>query len=139
MKYSNNIGLYKSVFADVARMKKDVEYRRQITRRKQYPAVVVGAEYDGQMGIGHQHSQANQSDFHQSIYNALINNYGALNIQDPNSGNHVGHCAENYAATKVLASLNNPCTLSNIAFTDAFSPRTLKMKDWCSICRSIFV
>lgn len=138
MKDSANINLYEYVFTDVAKMKNDVEYRRRISKRKQYPAVVVGAEYNGVMGIGHQHGQACPSDFHKSIYNALINKYKSLNTKDPISGNYVGHCAENYAATKVLKSLNIPCPLSNIAFTDAFNPRTLKMKDWCSICHSIF-
>lgn len=147
MRDSNNSDLYKHVFEDVAKMRKDVEYRKQINaykgqvsskKRKQYPAVVVGAEYNGAMGIGHHHCNSTQSDFHPSIYNALISNYRALNVLDSVSNNYVGHCAENYAATKVLASLTSPCPLSNIAFTDAFCPRTLKMKDWCSICHSVF-
>lgn len=135
----------------IARMHNDVDYRRTINAymnnvpgriRKEYPAVSVGAEYHGIEHTGNQHIYAQNTDFNPLLLSALIAKYGKLNILDPISCNRVGHCAENYAATKVLDEIQHngpiPIKLSDIGFTVAIQPRTWKMVDWCSICHTIF-
>lgn len=151
MRSTNSLTLYRQLLMHIARMHNDVDYRRTINAymnnvpgriRKQYPAVSVGAECNGFGHVGNQHITAQESDFDNIILYALIANYGQLNNYDPISGNYVGHCAENYAATKVIEELRNtnifPIRLSDIGFTDAIQPRTWKMVDWCSICHTIF-
>lgn len=151
MRLSGDIELYKELFRHIYRMHIDVDYRREIylhhvvlcgKKRKQYPACTVGAECNGVSKIGNSHISSSESHFHQMVFDALLNNFGHLNVIENHSGNHVGHCAENYAASGVLQELdrcqNLPCGLSDICFTDAFQPRTWKMMDWCHICHTIF-
>jgi len=151
MKESINLQLYQDLLLHIRRMHNDVDYRRSINAykgnvpgrvRKQYPAVCVGAECNGSTALGNQHSSTNRNDLHIMVEQSLIKKYGGLNIFDGESGNHVGHCAENYAATGVLSDLdtnnNTPKELSEIAFTDALNPRTGKMIDWCTICHNIY-
>lgn len=151
MKDAQSNTLYKSLLNHIACMHNDVDYRRSINAyinnqsgriRKQYPAVSVGAEYHGIEHTGNQHIYAQNTDFNPLLLSALIAKYGKLNILDPISCNHVGHCAENYAATKVLDEIQHnapiPIKLSDIGFTVAIQPRTGKKVDWCSICHTIF-
>ena len=151
MKNASSVDLYEELLKVIARIQNDVDYRRSLNNylpnapgpiRKQRPAMSVGAECNGATGIGHQHVTAREDILHKAVYNALIKNYGQLNVLDNASGNYVGHCAENYAATSVLDQLQGsvkfPASLSDIGFTDAFCPRTGQMKDWCSICHTIF-
>lgn len=143
MRGTQSYSLYKKLIKHIAKMRKDIESTSNSNRwkRKQYPAVIVGAKYDMSEHIGKQHDKSEDKDFEEPLLRALLNNYGKLNHEDLQSGNHVGHCAENYAATKVLKDLHKnglSIPLSNIEFTDAIRPRTWKMIDWCSICRNIF-
>lgn len=143
MKRTQSYSLYKALIEHIAKMRKNIESSSNSNRwkRKQYPAVTVGAKYDMYEHIGNQHYKSGDNDFEKPLHDALRNNYGKLNRKDPQSGNHVGHCAENYAATKVLKDLHKnglSIPLSNIEFTYAIRPRTWKMIDWCSICRNIF-
>lgn len=143
MRGTQSYSLYKKLIKHIAKMRKDIESTSNSNRwkRKQYPAVIVGAKYDMSEHIGKQHDKSEDKDFEEPLLRALRKNYGELNHIDDQSGNHVGHCAENYAATKVLKDLHKnglSIPLSNIEFTDAIRPRTWKMIDWCSICRNIF-
>lgn len=143
MRGTQSYSLYKKLIKHIAKMRKDIESTSNSNRwkRKQYPAVIVEAKYDMSEHIGKQHDKSEDKDFEEPLLRALLNNYGKLNHEDLQSGNHVGHCAENYAATKVLKDLHKnglSIPLSNIEFTDAIRPRTWKMIDWCSICRNIF-
>ena len=143
MRGTQSYSLYKKLIKHIAKMRKDIESTSNSNRwkRKQYPAVIVGAKYDMSEHIGKQHDKSEDKDFEKPLLDALLNNYGKLNHEDLQSGNHVGHCAENYGATKVLKDLHKnglSIHLSNIEFTDAIRPRTWKMIDWCSICRKIF-
>ena len=143
MRGTQSYSLYKNLIKHIAKMRKDIESTSNSNRwkRKQYPAVTVGAKYDMYEHIGNQHYKSGENDFEEPLLDALRKKYGELNHIDNQSGNHVGHCAENYAATKVLKDLHKnglSIPLSNIEFTDAIRPRTWKMIDWCSICRNIF-
>lgn len=151
MRNTSNYQLYINLLKHIAHMHNDVDYRRAINayminargaKRKQYPAASVGAECNSAECIGNQHTNAMANDFDPILLNALLSKYSRLNIKDNISGNYVGHCAENYAATGVLEKLRNtrnlPTVLSEIGFTDAFQPRTCKMMDWCAICHNIF-
>ena len=143
MRETQSYSLYKNLIKHIAKMRKDIESTSNSNRwkRKQYPAVTVGAKYDTSEHIENHHDYSGYNDFEQPLLVALLNNYGKLNHKDLQSGNHVGHCAENYAATKILKDLHKnglSIPLSNIEFTDAIRPRTWKMIDWCSICRNIF-
>lgn len=143
MRGTQSYSLYKKLIKHIAKMREDIESTSNSNRwkRKQYPAVIVGAKYDMSEHIGKQHNKSEEKDFEKPLLDALREKYGELNHEDPQSRNHVGHCAENYAATKVLKDLHKnglSVLLSNIEFTDAIRPRTWKMIDWCSICRNIF-
>lgn len=150
MRKSLNANLYIQLLKEIICMHNDIEYRESINsymqnvtskKRKQFPASIVGAEYHTVLGIGFQHIYAKPNDFYYTVYNSLIKNFGALNIKDSRSGNCVGHCGENYAATEVLRKLNRQkinVNLSDIKFTNAIQPRTFKKMDWCSICHKIF-
>lgn len=151
MRNTSNYQLYKKLLEHIAHMHNDVEYRRTINaymvnvpgaKRKQFPAATVGAECNSSECIGNQHINAKDRDFDSVLLDALLSKYSKLNIKDNVSGNFVGHCAENYAATGVLEKLRNtqdfPTSLAEIGFTDAFQPRTCKMIDWCAICHNIF-
>ncbi len=143
MRDTKSYSLYIALIEYIAQMQKEIESTPNSKRwkRKQYPAVTVGAECQGYEHIGNHHGNARCKDFEPLLLNALHHNYGCLNSKDVQSGNYVGHCAENYAATKVLKDLHKNgylVPLSDIGFTNAIRPRTWKMIDWCSICHKIF-
>ena len=154
MNLSHNRILYDELFLQIARMHDEVCYRRHLNnyrgrrgKRKDYPAVSVGAEIDGAQGIGHQRDYSNEKDFHPLVARELSNRLGELNEpSDTNPGchNRVGHCAENYAASSALKRIDpqgmaqNGQVLSEIAFTKAFQPRTWKNRDWCENCHTMF-
>jgi len=135
-------------------MHEDLEYRINVNdymngtrkQRKMYPAVSVGVELASQLALGNHHNQSKATDFHVKIYNALITQLGSLNKVETlaNNGctNRVGHCAENYAASKLLKKLVStpdfPQRLNELSFTWAVKPRTWDAIDWCANCHTIF-
>lgn len=146
--------LYDELFMEIARMHDEVAYRRHLNdyngrkgKRKDYPAVSVGAEIYGAPGVGHQHDYSNEKDFHPLVLGELSVRLGELNEPsdtNPDCHNCVGHCAENYAASKVLKQIDphghfhNDQVLSEIAFTKSFRPRIWKNIDWCANCHTMF-
>lgn len=154
MRLSHNKDLYEELFMEIARMHDEVDYRRHLNayrgqkgKRKYYPAVSVGAELGFAKEVGHHHSESQERDFHPLVFQELTNRLGNLNEHGANypvCKNLVGHCAENYAATKVLnridpqGNTNNSGVLSNLAFTKAFQPRTWKNIEWCANCHTMF-
>lgn len=151
---SHNRALYDELFMEIARMHDEVAYRRHLNdyngrkgKRKYYPAVSVGAEIYGAPGIGHHRDYSNEKDLHPLVSRELSNRLGELNEPsdtNPDCHNHVGHCAENYAASKVLGQIDphgqilDDQVLSEIAFTKAFRPRIWKNIDWCDNCHTMF-
>ncbi len=154
MNLSHNRALYDELFMQIARMHDEVAYRRHLNnyhgrrgKRKDFPAVSVGAEIYGAIGVGHHRDYSNEKDFHQLISQELSGRLGELNEQsatNPTCQNRVGHCAENYAASSALKEIdpqemiNDDRVLSEIAFTKAFQPRTWKNRDWCANCHTMF-
>ena len=154
MHLSHNRDLYDELFLRIARMHDEVAYRRHLNdyegrggKFKDYPCVSVGAEMYGVAGVGHQRNNANLQDFHPLVSQELTNRLGNLNehsVNYPVCRNLVGHCAENYAASKVLVkidphgTINHPGALRDLAFTKAFRPRTWKNIDWCDNCHTMF-
>lgn len=151
MKSTNDAEAYRRLFEHIAVMRNDVEHLRNVNngylskraKRKSYPAVTTAAEYDGLVGVGDQHHYSSEIDFHKEVYDKLIENFQKLNIHtnyDPN--NLSGHCAENYAASKVLDQLNpqgaTGIALSDISFADSIQPRTGRGKEWCGNCHKMF-
>ena len=151
---SHSRALYDELFMEIARMHDEVAYRRHLNNyqgrrgsRRYYPCVSVGAEIYGAPGIGHHRDYSNEKDFHPLVSRELSNRLGELNEQsdtNPDCNNRVGHCAENYAASKVLKQIDphgqfqNDQVLSEIAFTKAFQPRTWKNRDRCPNCHTMF-
>ena len=151
---SHSRALYDELFMQIARMHDEVAYRRHLNdyqgrmgKRKDYPAVSVGAEIQGAPGIGHQRDYSNLKDFHPLISQELPARLGNLNEQSYANHacpNRVGHCAENYAASTALKRLDpqeiirDDRFLSEIAFTKAFQPRTWKNREWCANCHTMF-
>ena len=151
---SHNRALYDELFIQIARMHDEVAYRKHLNdyrgrrgKRKDYPAVSVGAEIYGMLGIGHHRDYSNEKDFHPLVSRELYNRLGELNEQsntNPECHNYVGHCAENYAASSALKRIDpqgmtqNGSVLAEIAFTKAFQPRTWKNRDWCANCHTMF-
>lgn len=153
MNLSHNKALYIELFTQIARMHDEVDYRKHLNsypgakgRRKDYPDVSVGTEYNDCIAIGDYHSHSSPTDFHPSILRRLITRLGRLNehsLNYPKCVYYVGHCAENYAASKVLFKMdpqgyNDSFVLSDLRFTKAFRPRTWKSIDWCLNCHTIF-
>lgn len=153
MNLSYNKALYIELFTQIARMHEEVDYRKHLNsypgakgRRKDYPSVSVGAEYNGYIDTGYTHNYSSSSDFHPSILLSLTTRLGRLNehsLNYPKCVYYVGHCAENYAASKVLFKMdpqgyNDSFVLSDLRFTKAFRPRTWKSIDWCLNCHTIF-
>lgn len=152
MKYSNDRDLYLKVFTEIAKLHDDVDYRKRNyaltscirgAKARQYPAVTVGAMYAQFREAGNQHSPAYRKglhnevivDFHKKLY-CDVNGY------TPFCQNAVGHCAENYAASKVLKRIGVCQTtlppLSDIQFSYAFRPRIWKKVEWCKNCVTMF-
>lgn len=154
MKQSHNQTLYDEVFLQIARMHDEVDFRKRLNeyhgqsgRRKDYPAITVGAEFYAMQAVAHHRIRSASTDFHPLVYKELTNRLGELNEYGSNypcCGNKVGHCAENYAATGVLKKidpeeqLDNSNVLSKLSFTKAFRPRTWKNVDWCENCHTMF-
>ena len=146
--------LYDELFMEIARMHDEVAYRGHLNNyqgrrgsRRYYPCVSVGAEIYGEPGIGHHRDYSNEKDFHPLVLRELSNRIGELNEQsdtNPDCYNRVGHCAENYTASKVLKQINSDSqiqsdqVLSEMAFTKAFRPRIWKNIDWCANCHTMF-
>ena len=154
MNLSHNKDLYIELFTQIARMHDEVAYRKHLNdyhgrkgKQKDYPCVSVGAEYGDKMAIGHHRYYSNHKDFHSLISRELLARLGNLNdngINYPACQNKVGHCAENYAASGVLnsidlqGSITDSQVLSQICFTKAFQPRTWRNRDWCANCHTMF-
>lgn len=154
MNLSHNRDLYDELFMQIARMHDEVAYRRHLNdyqgrrgKRKDFPAVSVGAEIDGATGVGYHRDYSYEKDFHPLILHELLERLGKLNklsVTNPACPNCVGHCAENYAASIALKridpqeNIQDNHVLSDIAFTKAFQPRTWKNRDWCANCRTMF-
>lgn len=153
MNLSHNKDLYDELFIAIARMHDEVDYRKHLNeyrgqrgKRKDYPSVSVGAEFDQMTAVGHHHDYSTPKDFHPMLFRELIARLGKLNEYGANPAcwNRVGHCAENYAATGVLNKADpdshfyNTHVLSKIKFTKAFRPRTWKNIDWCDNCHTMF-
>ncbi|WP_028911837.1 hypothetical protein [Prevotella sp. MA2016] len=154
MNLSHNRDLYDELFMQIARMHDEVSYRKHLNdyqgrrgKRKDFPAVSVGAEIDDATGVGHHHDYSNEKDFHPLILHELLERLGDLNKQsdtNPACPNCVGHCAENYAASIALKRIDpqeknqDNHVLSDMAFTKAFQPRTWKNREWCANCRTMF-
>lgn len=154
MNLSHNKSLYDELFLQIARMHDEVDYRRHLNayrgqggRWKDYPCVSVGSIVDYAEAIGHHRYYSKQEDFHSLLFRELTSRLGELNDYSKNypmCWNKVGHCAENYAASKVLNLLdpqgifNDANILSTIQFTKAFRPRTWKNIDWCANCHTMF-
>ena len=104
MRDTKSYSLYIALIEYIAQMQKEIESTPNSKRwkRKQYPAVTVGAECQGYEHIGNHHGNARCKDFEPLLLNALHHNYRCLNSKDVQSGNYVGHCAENYAATEAF-------------------------------------
>lgn len=154
MNLSHNKDLYNELFMQIARMHDEVDYRKHLNvyqgqrgKWKDYPSVSVGAEINGVAGVGHHRNYSKKQDFHPLICQELATRLGNLNgnsTNHPRCKNLVGHCAENYAASKAL-NRNDPQGLTNytgllsdISFTKAFRPRTWKNIDWCENCHTMF-
>lgn len=151
---SQSRGLYDELFMEIARMHDEVAYRRHLNNyqgrrgnRRYYPSVSVGAVIDGTPGIGNHRDYSNVNDFHPLVLRELSARLRELNEPsdvNPACHNRVGHCAENYAASKVLKQIDshgqiqNDQVLSEIAFTKAFQPRTWKNREWCANCHTMF-
>lgn len=154
MKLSHNKALYEELFIEIARMHNEVDYRKHLNayhgqkgKRKDYPAVSVGAELAYVSAIGHHHSYSTSSDFHPLVLQELLGRLGSLNdnsVNCPLCRNKVGHCAENYAVSGILRKIDPDETLyiramlCDIHFTMAFQPRTWKSIEWCENCHTIF-
>lgn len=151
MKYTKDHDLYVVVFSEIAKLHDDVAYRRRAnayrassgTKAKQYPAVTVGALHGTYKEYGNHHSPAAKNLLHQSVVDGFDNRLNTeINGISPYCNNAVGHCAENYAASKVLNKIeaaNNPLPdIQDISFTYAFQPRTWKKVDWCNNCHRMF-
>lgn len=151
---SHNRDLYDELFMQIARIHDEVASRKHLNnysgrrgKRKDYPAVSVGAEIEGATGVGHHRDYSNEKDFHPLISWELYNRLGKLNEQsdaNPECPNRVGHCAENYAASSALkridpqGMIHNGQVLSEISFTKAFQPRTWKNRGRCVNCHTMF-
>ena len=153
MQESSNLILYEDLIHEITRIQEEVEYRKHLNsykghkgKRKDYPAVSVGAELFDNKAVGHHHNYSHKQDFHPLLLEELNRRLGELNSWGVNyrvCKNFVGHCAENYAASKVLNSCNpsiicNADILSEIQFTEAIQPRTWKNVDWCANCHTMF-
>lgn len=154
MNLSHNKALYYELFLQIARMHDEVAYRKHLNnyhgqrgKRKDYPSVSVGAELGYAMEVGHHRNYSREQDFHPLIFRELTGRLGELNGDSTNypaCRNLVGHCAENYAASKVLNNLDpeeqitDVKVLSECQFTKAFRPRTWQNVDWCANCHTMF-
>lgn len=154
MKLSHNKDLYDKLFSQIARMHDEVNYRRHLNAYrgqggswKDYPCVSVGAEFLLAMAVGHHRYNSKQQDFHPLIFQELTARLGQLNEDSANypiCKNKVGHCAENYAASKALrqidphGAIQQGQVLGDIEFTKAFRPRTWKNIEWCDNCHTMF-
>lgn len=152
MKYSNDRDLYLKVFTEIAKLHDDVDYRKKHNaltfhikgaRAKQYPAVTVGAMYDQFREFGNHHSPAYKKGLHDEVVGEFHKKlYCDVNGNTPFCQNAVGHCAENYAASKVLKQVGvyqaTLPPLSDIHFSYAFRPRIWKKVEWCKNCVTMF-
>lgn len=152
MNISHNKSLYDKLFLKIARMHDEVDYRMHLNayhgqggKWKDYPSVSIGAELDAISAIGHHHYYSREQDFHPLVLQGLTAKLGGLNDNSthyPACNNKVGHCAENYAASKVLRAFDPHYgyaeILGYIHFTKAFRPRTWKNVEWCENCHTIF-
>lgn len=151
MNYTNDKDLYIKVFSEIAMLHDDVGYRKRTNayrattgaKARQYPAVTVGAKYGDSREFGNQHSPAARQLLHLKILDGFAVRLGSdVNGYTGLCGNAVGHCAENYAASKVLDDRDSQALLSpkleDIAFTYAFNPRIWKKVEWCENCHKMF-
>lgn len=151
MNYTRDYDLYVIVFSEIAKLHDDVAYRKRSNeyrassgaKAKQYPAATVGALYSEFKEFGNHHSPAAKNLLHKSIIDGFRKRLNTrINEVSPFCNNAVGHCAENYAASKVLKKIdaaNSPLpNIEELSFTYAFQPRTWKKIEWCSNCHRMF-
>lgn len=131
---------------------RNMQLKNRLRWEDYYPAVSVGCEYNVYSAVGDHHSKSYKYQFHDNVYSEL-KKLGRLNELVDNATktkynisikckNLIGHCAENYAATKVLREIegNNQCvpSVKDLSFTIAFQPRSGIMKPWCDNCEYVF-
>lgn len=131
---------------------RNMQLKSRLRWEDYYPAVSVGCEYNVYSAVGDHHSKSYKYQFHDNVYSEL-KKLGRLNELVDNATktkynisieckNFIGHCAENYAATKVLREIegNNQCVpyVKDLSFTIAFQPRSGIMKPWCDNCKHVF-
>ena len=160
IKKSKSGSLANKLYAFIGVIKKAVKDVRHDGRKfdmHDYPAMVVGCEYDQRVEECGRSSKAHKV-FKERVPRVdhlnyrIVNALQALNPnikipccdENPKTGEirFYGTCAEDDAASKVLNRLDqtrqaNP-KLSHLKFTPARRPRTGSKKPYCVICKQVF-
>lgn len=103
-----------------------------------FPPMSVACEYLGVISCKDATKYPSSIVYNDDLKNRMENKLAGTIGQHTGPDNFViGGCAEQVAANDVMRKINVP-NISDHTFTEAFQPRTMKMKDWCYNCHLVF-
>lgn len=142
MKKSNNRELVLELHREIRKLL-DQKSNGTISQKKM-PYTVAACEHHAYHAIGYYHGKSDQTDFKEIILKKLLE-LGPLNKKPITKGyeSSVGHCAENYAATKLLDDLEhdgfvNCLQLSDIEFSPTFIVKNRSEIPFCNNCQTVY-
>ena len=110
------------------------KFAKKLISLKFKPAVVIGAEYNGETVFSH--SKPCDSTLRKTLRKKL-RELGDLYTQKNGVGNPIGNCAEVNATQELM--INNPSLeLDKVKFSTPIRPRTEQPVDVCDNCQFTF-
>ena len=130
-----------------------VLYHKCLPENYDYPAMVVGCQYNSHDACGRSLSvpkyiakKIHRDELHTAVVSSLRSVKPGEKIPGHYVDSHtqrvrfLGTCAEDDAASQVLRGLGvaNGFKLNNLGFTKAIRPRTGSKKSYCATCKQVF-
>lgn len=141
MKLTHNNNAYIELFLHIKKLaeKAYVAANGKKPNSSHFPAMSAACEYMGVIGCKDSSKSPSSIAYKDDLKDRLENKLAGTIGQHSGPDNYViGGCAEQVAANDVIRKLNNNPNIPDLTFTEAFQPRTMKMRDWCNNCHQVF-
>ena len=109
------------------------EFALGYQKRRDFVAMVCGAEYDEMRKCNKSGLLINEQDFYLKLKNKLLT-FG--NIGDKVDNTSIGCCAEVNASNEIYKKYN--IELNEISLSKAYRPKTMQERGKCNVCKDIF-
>lgn len=140
MKYTKDIYAYKALFLHIRQLgiQAYIKANGKKPNSEHFPSMTVACEYKGLICCRDSSKNPQAIFYNDRLCNRLETMLlGHIGEKSGPQNFRIGGCAEQIAANSMMRIVEVP-NIPDMSFTEAFQPRTLKMRDWCRNCHIIF-